>query len=99
MSIIFEVVGTFVWHEGCERLTEYDLGGFDSSCSGFALHVLEFGEDLLDQVQVGGIFRQEEQLGVNRADQCSYGLTFVATEIVHDEMSPGVRVGSRTLST
>ena len=53
--------------------------------------MFEFGEDLLDRVQVGGICRQEEQLGSRRADQPAYGFAFVTAEIVHDDDIAGTK--------
>ena len=35
---------------------------------GFAQEVLELGEDLLDGIEVGRVFRQEEELGAGGAD-------------------------------
>jgi hypothetical protein len=35
--------------------------GFDGSRGGFAQEVFELGEYLFDQVQVRGVFRQEER--------------------------------------
>jgi hypothetical protein len=40
--------------EGWEQLSDCVPDGFDGSRGGFAQHVLELGEDLLDRVQVGG---------------------------------------------
>src|SRR6185312_6895111 len=77
ISRVFEVVGTFVWHKGCERLPDCGPDGLDGSCGGFAQEVLELGEDLLDRVQIGRIFRQKEELCANRADECSHDFTFV----------------------
>ena len=47
--------------------------------------MFELGEDLFDRVEVGGVFRQEEELGAGRADQSPYGLALVTAEIVHDD--------------
>src|SRR5258708_3020757 len=91
VSSVFEVVGTFVWHEGCEGLTDCGPDGLDGSCGGFAQQVLEFGEYLLDRVQVGRIFRQKEELCANRADECPHDFTFVAAEIVHDDDVTGLQ--------
>ena len=46
-----------------EQLADCGPDGLDGSRGGFAQQVLELGEDLLDGVQVGRVFRQEEQLG------------------------------------
>src|SRR5258707_3098032 len=91
VSSVFEVVGTFVWHEGCEGLTDCGPVGVDGWCGGFAQQVLEFGEYLLDRVQVGRIFRQKEELCANRADECPHDFTFVAAEIVHDDDVTGLQ--------
>ena len=45
----------------------------------------ELGEELLDGVEVRGVFRQEERLGARRADKLAHGFAFVASEIVHDD--------------
>jgi hypothetical protein len=47
--------------------------------------VFEFGEDQLYRVEVGTVFRQEEELGVGRADGAPHGPSFVAAEIVDDD--------------
>ncbi len=47
--------------------------------------MFEFGEDLLDGVQVGRVFRQEEELGAGRAYGVTNGAPLVAAEIVHDD--------------
>ena len=52
---------------------------------GFAQQCLELGKDLFDRVEVGGVSRQEEQLGAGAADELAHGLAFVAAEIVHDD--------------
>ena len=66
-------------------LADCGADGFDGSRGGFAQQVLELGEDLLDRVQVGRVFRQEEELGAGRADELAHGFALVAAEIVHDD--------------
>lgn len=46
--------------------------------------MLEFGEGLLDGVQVGRVFRQEDKMRARVADGRAHGLAFVTAEIVHD---------------
>ena len=58
--------------------------GLEGARRGLAQQVLEFGEDLFDRVQIGRVFRQEEQLGAGRADGAADRLALVAAEIVHD---------------
>jgi hypothetical protein len=50
----------------------------------FRRKCVKFGEDLLDRVQVGGVFGQEEKLGSCGANELTYGFAFMAAEIVHD---------------
>src|ERR1700719_9178 len=47
--------------------------------------MFELGEDLLDGVQVGGVFRQKEELGAGRADRPANRPPLVAAEIVHHD--------------
>jgi hypothetical protein len=47
--------------------------------------MFELGEDLLDRVQVRGVFGQEDQFGSARADRLSDGVAFVAAEVVLDD--------------
>jgi hypothetical protein len=44
----------------------------------------ELGEDLLDGVEVGGVFRQEHEAGSDIADRLPHRLSFVGAEIVED---------------
>jgi hypothetical protein len=46
--------------------------------------MFELGKDLLDWVEVGGVFGEEEELGSGRTDELSYGFALVTAEIVHD---------------
>jgi hypothetical protein len=59
--------------------------GIDGACGGFAQQVLELGKDLLDRVEVGRIFRQEDQSGAGLADELTHGVALVAAEIVHND--------------
>ena len=47
--------------------------------------MLELGEDLLDGVEVGRVFGQEEELGTGAANGPADGLATVAAEIVDDD--------------
>jgi hypothetical protein len=50
--------------------------------------VFEFGEDLLDRVEVGTVGRQEEQMRTGRADGVAGRFALVAAEIVEDDDFP-----------
>src|ERR1700740_1419331 len=47
--------------------------------------MLELGEELLDGVEVGRVFRQEEELGPGGSDGLTYGFAPVAAEVVHHD--------------
>ena len=88
---MFEVIGAFICGEGAEELTDRCANGFDRPRRGLAQQMLELGKDLLDGVEVGGIFRQEDQLGASRADELANGFAFVAAKIVHDDDVAGAK--------
>jgi hypothetical protein len=57
-------------------LVEGEANGLERSRGGLSEQMLELGEDLLDGVEVRGVFGQEEQLGARRADQLARGFAF-----------------------
>jgi len=79
-----EVVGAFFCSVGSEEFANGGDESFDRSGCRFAQEVLKLGEDLLDRVQVGRLFRQKEELGARRLDRSANGFAFVTAEIVHD---------------
>ena len=54
---------------------------FDGSLGGLSQQGVELGEDLLDRIEVGRVFRQEEELGADRLDESAYPRPLVAGEI------------------
>jgi hypothetical protein len=60
-------------------------GVLDGSFLRIAHPVLDFGEGLLDRIEVWRIGRQEPQPGACCLDQMPDGRGFVAAEIVHDD--------------
>jgi hypothetical protein len=47
----------------------------------------EFGEDLLDRVEVGRVFGQEQETGAGRLDGLAHRLSLVRSQIVeHDDV-------------
>jgi len=65
-------------------------GGFDGSLCGLSQQCFELGEDLLDWVEVGRVWGQEEELGAGRADGTADRLSLVAAEIIHDDDIAGL---------
>ena len=56
---------------------------------GFAHEVFELCEDLLDRIEIGAIWRQEQELGSNATDRLADRGPFVAAQIVHDDNVAG----------
>ncbi|WP_247469084.1 hypothetical protein [Bradyrhizobium sp. 137] len=65
----------------------------DGSRGSFSEQVLELGKDLFDRVQLGRVFRHQEEFGAYQTDELANGIAPVATEIVQDEAGGGA--GSR----
>ena len=80
-----EVIGAFVGADIHQDLPDGGADGFDGSRAGFSQMVFEFGEQLLDRVQVGGVFWKKDEMCAGVADCRAYGFAFVAAEIVHDD--------------
>jgi len=59
--------------------------GLECSRGGLSEQMFELSEDLLDGVEVRGVFRQEEELGAGRTDELAHGFAFVAAEIVEND--------------
>ena len=55
------------------------------SLGGFAHEVLELGKDLFDGVQIGRVWREEQQARANAADRHADGGPFVAAQIIHND--------------
>ncbi len=68
-----------------EELSDLPPCGLDCSFFGFPQEPFELGEDLLDGVEVGGIWRQEEEPRSGAPDGLANRLSLVATEVVHDD--------------
>ena len=74
-----------MWREGVEQGADALPCSLDGAFSGFSQEQFEFGEDLLDRIEVGAVRRQEQQLGACRPDGLAHGLALVAAEVVHDD--------------
>jgi len=59
--------------------------GVEASRCSFAQEVLQLGEELFDRIEVGRVFRQEEQLGAGGTNGTSDRVPLVAAEIVHHD--------------
>jgi hypothetical protein len=62
ISCVSEVVGAFGCGVSVEQLADGGGDGVEGSRRSLAQKLLELGEDLFDRVQIGGVFREKEQL-------------------------------------
>jgi hypothetical protein len=91
-----EVVCAFRRGEAVEQLADGGANGIEVSGRGVAQQMLELGEDLLDRVEVGRVFGQEEQLGSGAADRLANGGSLVVlARLSMTTMSPGRKPGRR----
>ena len=85
VSGLGEVVSALLRRDGRGDLADGVADGVDGSLAGFAQQVFELGEELFDGVEVGGVFRQEEQPGASRPDGAAHGAALMRAEIVEDD--------------
>ena len=71
--------------EGIEQCADAPPCVFDGSLCGFAQQMFELGEDLLDRIEVGAIWWQEQEARTSGPDRLPDGRSLVAGEIVHDD--------------
>jgi hypothetical protein len=57
---------------------------FVASRSDLSQQGFELGEDLLDRIEIGRVFRQKDEASPDIADRSSHGLSLVGAEIVED---------------
>jgi len=69
----------------------------DGSRGSFAEQMLELGKDLLDRVQVGRVFGQEEEFGADRTDELANCFAPVATEVIQDDDIAGSKDRQKNL--
>ena len=74
---VFEVWGAFGGRVLGEDFAAGVGDGFVSSRPDLSEQGLELGEDLLDGVEVGGVFRQEHEAGSDMLDRLPQHFSFV----------------------
>ena len=79
--------------DAVEDVADRLADGFDAAPCSLSQPVLELGEELLDRIEVGRVFRQEEALGAGLSDGRPHGLALVRAEIVHDDDVAGLEGG------
>jgi len=66
ISGVVEEVSAFLGRDGVEDLPDGVADGVGCAGGGLAQEVLELGEELFDRVQIGEVFRQEDEPGPAR---------------------------------
>jgi hypothetical protein len=72
-----QVVGAFGGCEAVEQSAGASPGRFAGWFVVFAQQGLEFGEDLLDRVEVGRVGRRKKKLGTDAENEPTNGLAFL----------------------
>src|ERR1700733_15164109 len=82
-----EIVCAFVWRDGGEGFGDSVGDGVEGSGRGFSDEAFDLGEDLLDRVEVGGVFWKEQETPAGGLDRVSHGFAFLRSQIVeHDDV-------------
>ena len=77
----------FGWGNRRESLDDGVGDGVEGSGRGLSNEAFDLGEDLFDRIEVGRIFRKEQETGSSGLDGLSHRLSFVRSEIVeHDDV-------------
>ncbi len=76
----------FLRREVVEEPADAGANGIEGALGGHAQQMLELGEDLLDGIEVRGVFRQEEELGAGRTDGATNGSREVALVTAADKL-------------
>jgi len=84
VSCVLEVFGAFGGRVLGEDFTACVGDRLVASGFGLSQQSLELGEDLLDGVEVGGVFGQEDEPGADSSDGLPHPLPLVGAEIVED---------------
>src|SRR3984885_10839828 len=84
VSCVLEVWGAFGGRVVGEDFSACVGDRLVASRFGLSQQSLELGEDLLDRVEVGGVFGQEDEAGSDSSDGLPHLLPLVGAEIVED---------------
>src|ERR1700692_651235 len=82
---VFEIIGALLAGEEIEEFADLSPGCLDVAWLCGSDQVFDFGEDLLDRIEVGAVGRQEEQVSSPGADGVAGWLALVTAEVVEDD--------------
>ena len=80
ISGVGEVICALGWCDSVEERIDRIVDGLCGSLCGFSQLMFELGEELLDRVQIGRVFRQEEELRPGWADGAADIVALVRAE-------------------
>ena len=87
-----EVATAFLWFEAVQQRPNPSPRRLNSAFGRVAEQGFEFGEDLFNRVEIGGVGRQEAQRGPHPLDGGAHGRTLMAAQIVqNDDIARGER--------
>lgn len=86
-----------MWREGIEQGADAPPCCLDRPLSCLAQEMLELGEDLLDRIEVGTVWREEQEAGASGSDRGPDGRFLMAGEIVHDDDVAGAECRAELL--
>src|SRR5947199_7984886 len=81
----YEEIRAFLSGQGFEGLCDRITYAIEGTLLGFTQVMLELGEELLDRIEIGGVFRQEEELCARGPDRLADGAAFVRAQVVHHD--------------
>src|SRR4051812_2155909 len=79
-----EVVGAFGGREDVDEAADGGPKALDGAFGGLAQECFQFGEGVLDGVEIGRVRREVEQACTRRLDQGSHACPLVARQVVQD---------------
>ena len=77
IACVSEVAGAFACGKAFEDFAAGGGDGLVGSRSDFSQQGFELGEELLDRVEVGGVFRQEDEASSDVADRLPADITYI----------------------
>ena len=92
-----EMICAFVGLDSFEDASGFPPELFPVPHLGFPQPVLELGEHLLDQVEIGAVRREKPQFAADVFNRLSHGVAFVAARVVHDDDISGPERGGQSL--
>ena len=93
-----EVVGGFGWSQGVAEIADGFPQSVDSPLCGLSRKGLEFGESILDRIEVRAIGGKKAQLGTGSFEHGLYRQALVAGEVVHDHDVARLQIGDEDLA-